>query len=80
MNSERSSISLNVAIVPDTVVFRKALELSNRILEAFNVAITLHEEKSVPHITLYQAQYPSRNTCPILLLVGFLKNKNQKKF
>ena len=52
---------LDVVILPSREVSQKAVELSGEIAKDLSVFFTLHEQERIPHISIYQAAYPTKN-------------------
>jgi len=60
---------LNIAILPSDEVAIKAIEMSKKIAEEVGSRFILNSNTLIPHITLYQAQYPNKNTNRLKKLV-----------
>jgi 2'-5' RNA ligase len=58
---EVQSTSLNIAILPSTEVAAQAIEMSKKILTEMGSRYLLGFKTLIPHITVYQAQYPNKN-------------------
>ena len=52
---------LNVAILPSDEIIAQAIAVSRRIGEEVSSEFTLNSVNLIPHITIYQAQYPNKN-------------------
>ena len=57
MNKE----TLNIAILPSDDVASQAIEMSKKIASEIGSRFVLNLNSLIPHITMYQAQYPSKN-------------------
>lgn len=55
------SVSLNIAILPDKKVQENAIVLSSKIAQQFQTEFVLNTTNLLPHITVYQAHFPSKN-------------------
>lgn len=55
------SQAINVIILPDEETEQKARELGTSLRDKFNSFYTLENKKYIPHATIYQAQYPTKN-------------------
>lgn len=53
--------TLNIAILPSDEVTRQAITMSKKIAEEVSSRFILNSNTLIPHITVYQAQYPSKN-------------------
>ena len=53
--------TLNIAILPSDGVMTQAIAMSDRIAKEVGSRFTLNLSTLIPHITIYQAQYPSKN-------------------
>lgn len=54
------SEALNIVYLPDDSTRRKAIELSERLASRLSIEFTLGKDKH-PHITIYQARFPTKN-------------------
>lgn len=54
-------ITLNIAILPSDEVIAQAIEMSEKIAGEVGSRFILNFDNLIPHITIYQAQYPSKN-------------------
>lgn len=55
------SLDLNVVIFPDESIQQYSISLSGKIRENFKTNFVLNKSNILPHITLYQAGFPSKN-------------------
>ena len=55
------SQSVNVIILPDEATKEKAVNLGKILAENFEADYTIADSRFIPHITIYQAQYPTKN-------------------
>lgn len=70
-----NSVSLNVALLPDKATTLKAIELSKKLNENLDTHFILNESDLLPHLTIYQAHYPTENIEKIEKEIeGILKN------
>lgn len=53
--------TLNIAILPSGEVAAQAIAMSKKIANEIGSEFTLDLNRFLPHITVYQAQYPSKN-------------------
>lgn len=53
--------TLNIAILPSDEVVGQAIAMSRKIAEEVGSRFVLNSNNLIPHITVYQAQYPSKN-------------------
>lgn len=53
--------SLNIAILPTDEISAQAIIMSNKIANEIGSKFTLNSNSLIPHITVYQARYPSKN-------------------
>ena len=53
--------TLNIAILPSDEVIAQAIAMSERIAKEVGSRFILNLSTLIPHITIYQAQYPSKN-------------------
>lgn len=53
--------TLNIAILPSDEIIAQAIAMSERIAKEVGSMFVLNPNTLIPHITVYQAQYPSRN-------------------
>lgn len=58
---QNDSVSLNIALLPDKSVRLKAIELSKKLNENLPTNFVLNESDLIPHLTIYQAHYPTKN-------------------
>ena len=59
--TEAKVVTLNIAILPSDEVAVQAIAMSKKIAEEVGSRFILNFDNLIPHITVYQAQYPSRN-------------------
>lgn len=55
------SISLNIAILPDEKTSQLAIALSQSLAKVVPAKFVLNSANPIPHITLYQAEFPVKN-------------------
>lgn len=55
------TITLNIAILPSDEVIAQAIKMSKKIAKEVSSRFILNLNTLIPHITIYQAQYPSKN-------------------
>jgi len=53
--------TLNIAILPSDEVMIQAIEMSKKIADEIGSSFVLNPDSLIPHITVYQAQYPREN-------------------
>lgn len=53
--------TLNIAILPSDEVIAQAIEMSEKIAKEVGSMFILNSDTLIPHTTVYQAQYPSKN-------------------
>ena len=53
--------TLNIAILPSDEAIGQALEMSEKIAKEIGSRFILNFDSLIPHITVYQAKYPSKN-------------------
>jgi 2'-5' RNA ligase len=53
--------SLNIAIIPPKDILEEAIEMSEMISRQIKSEFILASERLIPHITVYQAEYPKSN-------------------
>lgn len=58
---KEKSQSFNVLILPSAEVAKEAIDLSKQISEKFQTKFSLDGVDLLPHITMYLAEYPSKN-------------------
>lgn len=56
------TIILNIAILPSDEITAQAIVMSGKIAKEVGSRFVLNSNSLIPHITVYQAQYPSKNT------------------
>jgi hypothetical protein len=61
------SESLNIVMLPDEETSQKAIDLSHQLRNAFPTKFLLNKESVIPHLTIYQAEFPKKN---IDLVIG----------
>ena len=54
-------IALNIAILPSDEAITQVIEMSEKIAKEVGSRFVLNSSSLIPHITVYQAQYPSEN-------------------
>lgn len=59
--SKALSTTLNIAIIPSDEVTARAIDMSKAIASELETEFVLNSNKFIPHITVYQAQYPNKN-------------------
>ena len=67
--------TLNIAILPSDEVIAQAIAMSERIAKEVGSEFTLDQNRFLPHITVYQAQYPNKNVKMIKKLVQDLSSR-----
>lgn len=67
-------ISYNVVIIPPEKVRKHAIEVSRSLHKVVATDFILNNSIYLPHITLYLAQYPRRNTLKILEILKKLSH------
>lgn len=55
------TIALNIAILPSDEIVNEAIVMSKRIANEVGSRFILNSSSLIPHITVYQALYPSKN-------------------
>ncbi len=58
---QNDSVSLNIALLPDQNTRLKAIELSKKLNNNLPTNFVLNEADLLPHLTIYQAHYPTKN-------------------
>lgn len=53
--------TLNIAILPSEKIIEQAIEMSQKISDEVGSRFVLNSSLLIPHITVYQARYPSEN-------------------
>lgn len=53
--------TLNIAILPSDEIQAQAIAMSEKIAKEIGSMFILNSNTLIPHITIYQAQYPSKN-------------------
>ncbi len=61
MGNSKDSESLNIVLLPDVPTQEIAINLSNKLANRFPTEFTLNQSNLLPHITLYQAEFPKEN-------------------
>jgi len=73
------STTLNIAVIPPDEVAIKAIEMSKKITDEVESKFTLDVNRFLPHITVYQAQYPNKNINRLKKLVQDLSSQESFK-
>lgn len=63
-----NAISLNIAILVNEDVAEQSIEMSSAVSNRFSTEFTLNNQNFLPHITLYQAHFPTSS-------LGHIKQK-----
>lgn len=61
MNEAEPAVSLNIVILPSEAVSQQAIAMSEEIAKKVATKFVLQNGILIPHDTLYQAQFPTRN-------------------
>ncbi len=61
--------TLNIAILPSDEVAAQAIAMSKKIAREVGSKFVLNSDTLIPHITIYQAQYPKRNIDALVNIV-----------
>ena len=69
------TITLNIAILPSDDVAIEAVEMSNKVANEVESEFSLDQSRFLPHITVYQAQYPNKNVKILKKLVQDLSSR-----
>ncbi len=59
--AEALSTTLNIAILPSNDIAIEAIEMSKKVANEVGSEFILDQSRFLPHITVYQAQYPNKN-------------------
>lgn len=59
------SQAVNIIILPDEKTKEKAVDLGKILADNFQTDYTISDNRFIPHATVYQAQYPTKNYLPI---------------
>lgn len=59
--AEVLSTTLNIAILPSDDIAIEAIAMSKKIANEVGSEFILDQDRFIPHITIYQAQYPNKN-------------------
>ncbi len=59
--TEGLSVTLNIAILPSNNTAMEAIGMSKKVENEIESEFILDNRKVLPHITVYQAQYPNKN-------------------
>jgi hypothetical protein len=68
--------TLNIAILPSDEVTTQAITMSKKIADEVGSRFILNFDNLIPHITIYQAQYPNKNIDKLKKLVQDLSSRN----
>lgn len=74
--NEMLSTTLNIAILPSDNITFEAIKMSKKVANELESEFTLDQNKFIPHITIYQAQYPNKNINLLKRLVQDLSSKD----
>lgn len=55
------NLDLNIALLPDNKTSDLAIRMSKELNENFPTNFVLNDTNSIPHLTIYQAQFPIKN-------------------
>jgi hypothetical protein len=69
--------TLNIAILPSDEVVIQAIAMSKKVAEGIGSRFVLNPESLIPHITVYQARYPSKNINKLKDIVRTLSLKQR---
>lgn len=67
---------LNIVILPDKKIKNLAIQFSKKLADKFPVEFILAKNDYLPHITLYQAEFPEKNIEKIKLTIKDICKKN----
>lgn len=67
---------LNIVLIPDNNVRDLAIHMSNKLASKFPSEFILSKENNLPHITLYQAEFPEKNIEKIKFIITQICEKN----
>lgn len=67
--------TLNIAILPSDEVATQVIAMSKKIAEQVGSRFILNSDSLIPHITVYQAQYPNKNLDILKKLVQDLSSR-----
>lgn len=73
--TEMLSATLNIAILPSDNVAIEAIEMSKKVANEVGSEFILDQNRVLPHITVYQAQYPNKNMDKLKKLVQDLSSR-----
>lgn len=59
--TEMLSTTLNIAILPSDDIIAEAVEMSRKVAKEIECEFILDQGNFIPHVTVYQAQYPNKN-------------------
>jgi len=60
------TLDLNVALLPDAHIGDTAISLSQKIAGKYSVHFTLDSVNHIPHLSLYHARYPNKNSTEVV--------------
>lgn len=73
------SVSLNIAILPSDEAVVRAITMSKQIAESLGSEFVLGLDTLIPHVSIYQGEYPERNIDSLKSIVSDLA-KEQESF
>ncbi|MBI5127648.1 2'-5' RNA ligase family protein [Candidatus Roizmanbacteria bacterium] len=62
--------SLNIVLLPDSAAQKMAISLSKKLAQRFPTEFVLNQNDVLPHITLYQTDFPKKNLERIKSTIG----------
>lgn len=73
----KESTPLSIAIIPDELVSEQAIKIARKFSEGFSYEFTIDGKLNFPHITLYNALYPSKNIGDLKKILSTIVNQTQ---
>lgn len=62
----KTSTSLNIVLLPNEKTYNLAIELSNELSKKVRTNFILNGKDLIPHLTIYQAEFPDENKSKVL--------------
>lgn len=75
MQKSMKTITLNIAILPSDNITIEAIEMSKKVANEVGSEFTLDQNRFLPHITVYQAQFSNKNMDKLKKLVQDLSSR-----
>jgi 2'-5' RNA ligase len=74
-----NSTQLNIAIIPPDDISNEAIRMSKMIADSLESEFVLNVRSLIPHITIYQAEYPNKNINELKTIVKEISSKKSFK-